>query len=135
MKDPFVRMELRDPPKHNKFYEVWVEPASPISGGFAGFVVNFRYGRIGTAGLIGTKTPKPVSSGTASVIFMEVRSEKTAKGYEVVSKADPDSAKKTLPLLTMPKIEQDLPKGDPKKKTKKPAKPKDDDKPYRSIII
>lgn len=135
MRDPFVRLEYIDPPKHEKFYELWVEPAGPISGGFAGFVVNFRYGRIGTVGLMGTKTPKSVSHVAATSIFVEVRNEKMAKGYGIVSDVDPDSKKKTLPLLTMPKIEQDLPKGDPKKKTKKPAKPKDDDKPYRSIII
>lgn len=54
---------------HNKFYCVWKETVSP-SG--AGWVVNFKYGAIGAAGLSGSKTPSPVSQFKANDVYNRI---------------------------------------------------------------
>lgn len=46
-----------------------------------GFVVNFQYGRRGSALQSGSKTSAPVDFATAEKIFNKLVSEKTAKGY------------------------------------------------------
>lgn len=47
----------------------------------SGFVVNFRYGRRGSALASGTKTASPVPFESAKKIFDKLVHEKTAKGY------------------------------------------------------
>ena len=46
-----------------------------------GHVVNFRYGRRGSALTVGTKTSVPVDFAQAKMIFDKLVKEKTAKGY------------------------------------------------------
>ncbi len=53
------------------------------------FVVNFRYGRSGTALKEGTKTTKPTNRVEADKIFDKLVSEKTNKGYSVSGEAKP----------------------------------------------
>lgn len=91
-KQMFVRLE-NVLPGHSKFYEVWVE------GQGSSCKVYFQYGRIGTAGVMGTKTPNPVSSGQASKIYNDLISEKQAKGYEKTG-----SKKQPIPLQPMVKL-------------------------------
>jgi bifunctional non-homologous end joining protein LigD len=46
-----------------------------------GFVVNFRYGRRGSALICGSKTPAPVALEKAVTVFTKLVNEKKAKGY------------------------------------------------------
>lgn len=46
-----------------------------------GHVVNFRYGRRGSALTSGTKTPAPIDLNQATAIFNKLVKEKTTKGY------------------------------------------------------
>lgn len=46
-----------------------------------GYVVNFQYGRRGSALQSGTKTPTPVSKEEAEKIFIKLANEKIRKGY------------------------------------------------------
>lgn len=52
-----------------------------ISEQGTGFVVNFAYGRRGSALTTGTKTPKPVAIDQAQKVYNKLIQEKTAKGY------------------------------------------------------
>lgn len=52
-----------------------------IAGSGEGFVVNFQYGRRGSALAAGTKTASPVSFEAAKKAFDKLVKEKTAKGY------------------------------------------------------
>ncbi|MHA3771612.1 ATP-dependent DNA ligase [Verrucomicrobiota bacterium sgz303538] len=47
----------------------------------SGYVVNFAYGRHGSAMSTGTKTPEPIPYEHAKAIYDKLISEKTAKGY------------------------------------------------------
>jgi predicted DNA-binding WGR domain protein len=127
---PSVHLENRTPP-HHKFYKIAVTKA----GG--GYSVVFSYGKIGTPGVSGTKTPLPLTHYNGAVaVFDGLKDEKLAKGYKVVSEGFDDSSVK--PILVMPPPKPDLPKGNPHKKTKKPEKPDDDEPPekrYRSIVL
>lgn len=69
--------------KSDKVYEVdLVEMAA------GQHVVNFRFGRRGTALRDGTKTPLPVSLEQARSIFAALVAEKTARGYQPIGGAD-----------------------------------------------
>lgn len=81
----------------NKFYEVWIQEADPMKHN--GFVVNFRYGRIGTPGNLSTKTPSPVSLAMAEKVFSNVRLEKEWKGYQPVLVKDYDKHSYLLSLI------------------------------------
>lgn len=61
----------------DKIYEV---DLCEIGGNY---VVNFRYGRAGTALKEGTKTASPVAIAEAEKVFNKLVSEKTNKGYQV----------------------------------------------------
>jgi bifunctional non-homologous end joining protein LigD len=50
-----------------------------------GCVVNFAYGRRGSALNAGTKTPRPVTRSEAQEIYRKLVQSKTAKGYRVFS--------------------------------------------------
>ncbi|HKO52828.1 MAG TPA: WGR domain-containing protein [Polyangiaceae bacterium] len=66
----------------DKVYEVdLVEVAT------AQYVVNFRYGRRGTALRDGTKTPLPISLERARSLFTALVAEKTNRGYQPISGA------------------------------------------------
>lgn len=117
MKLPWIRLEYVDPPSHNKFYEIWVEEKGSL------FVVNFRYGKIGTPGLTGTKTQTPVSVGTAMALFQDLRDEKANKGYKVVDSGSKKSAETSEAKTKVAEEEK------PKKGHKPP------DEPYRSILM
>jgi len=132
MRDPFVRLEYKHGTS-NKFYEIWVEPAGSISGGgMAGFVVNFKYGRIGTTGLFGTKTPTALSHHAALQVFMKVRDEKISKGYDIVVTTDPNKAQAVEPLK-MVLLDKAVPKAQKKPETK--PKKNEGDEPFRGIIL
>lgn len=60
----------------DKAYELRLEPAPA-----GGFLVNFAFGRRGSALKQGTKTQAPVSYEAANKIFEKLHREKTAKGY------------------------------------------------------
>ena len=62
------------------------------------FVVNFRYGRSGTALKEGTKTTKPTNRAEADKIFDKLVSEKTNKGYLVSGEEKP--------VETVPKLQK-----------------------------
>jgi bifunctional non-homologous end joining protein LigD len=51
------------------------------------FVVNFSYGRRGSALRSGSKTSKPVSFDEARIIFNKIVKEKTSKGYKYLDDA------------------------------------------------
>jgi predicted DNA-binding WGR domain protein len=61
----------------DKVYEVDL-----CSTGNDKYVVNFRYGRRGTALKEGTKTPEPVSLYKAEEIYQALEAEKRSKGYQ-----------------------------------------------------
>jgi len=72
----------------DKVYKVSVEKAdtATISGGKESlFVVNYGYGRRGSALKYGSKTSSPVSLDKATAIYNNLISEKTAKGYQHTS--------------------------------------------------
>lgn len=54
-----------------------------------GYIVNFSYGRRGSALQSGTKTSSPVGLEKAKDIFDKLIKEKTGKGYQYVSNANP----------------------------------------------
>lgn len=56
--------------------------ASIEKSGSAGYVVNFAYGRRGSALKTGTKTTSPVSLYEAQKVYQKLVNEKTAKGYQ-----------------------------------------------------
>jgi len=51
-------------------------------------VVNFAYGRRGTAYTTGTKTPKPIAADKARTIYNKLLKEKLGKGYNIDLKSD-----------------------------------------------
>jgi bifunctional non-homologous end joining protein LigD len=59
----------------DKEYHIQLEQAN------GGYVVNFQYGRRGSALKSGTKTLVPVSIGAANQIYDKLLREKTGKGY------------------------------------------------------
>lgn len=54
-----------------------------------GYIVNFKYGRRGSALKSGTKTNSPVSMDKAKNIFDNLVKEKTGKGYQSIPNANP----------------------------------------------
>jgi len=97
-KKSFSRLE-NNLPGHSKFYEVWIEESGTY------FKVMFQYGRVGTAGVMGTKTPTPVNLTKAETILSDLVYEKTAKGYEKTgSKKQPISLQ---PILVIKKLSDD----------------------------
>jgi predicted DNA-binding WGR domain protein len=60
----------------DKVYEIDLCELSPVE-----YIVNFRYGRRGTAMKDGTKTPATVSREKAEAIFAALENEKRHKGY------------------------------------------------------
>ncbi len=95
-KTNFLRLECTTG-NHNKFYEIWLESKS------IGYTVCFQYGRIGTAGVGGAKV-KDVSYSTAMATLNDLKYEKQAKGYQIVSDAgdgaEDTKPKKKNPILT-----------------------------------
>jgi bifunctional non-homologous end joining protein LigD len=80
-----------------------------------GFVVNFRYGRRGSALTTGTKTPVPVEYSKAKKIFDKLVSEKQGKGYTTAEDGtayqNTENAGRVsglLPMLLNPIDEADL---------------------------
>ncbi len=67
----------------DKVYQAAIEPSGK------GFVVNFAYGRRGSALSTGTKTTVPVDLERARTIFEKLVREKTAKGYTPGSDGTP----------------------------------------------
>ena len=59
----------------DKIYQVSIEPAGEL------FVVNFAYGRRGSALQTGAKTSSPVDYDTAKRTYDKLVQEKMAKGY------------------------------------------------------
>ncbi|MBX7171685.1 MAG: WGR domain-containing protein [Pyrinomonadaceae bacterium] len=69
------------------------------------YVVNFRYGRAGTALKEGTKTTSPVALAEAEKVFNKLVSEKTNKGYQVSGE---EAVVELKPVVTVAKdIDQD----------------------------
>jgi len=54
----------------------------------SGYVVNFAYGRYGSALTSGTKTAKPVTLAKAEEAYKKLYEEKTGKGYKIVGAGD-----------------------------------------------
>lgn len=67
----------------DKVYHVTLENSG------SGHVVNFSYGRRGSALKNGTKTNSPVSLEKANDIFQKLVSEKSSKGYRPIANANP----------------------------------------------
>lgn len=88
IKEMFIRLEHTQ--GHNKFYEVWLEPTGQL------YKVMFQYGRIGTSGVMGTKTPNLVSHGQATQLYSNLIAEKQAKGYQKTG-----TKKQPIPLTPM----------------------------------
>ena len=65
-----------------------------------GYVVNFSYGRRGSALKTGSKTQRPTTLEEAKVIFNDLVKEKTGKGYRFVENANPSE---------IPVVSDDLP--------------------------
>lgn len=87
----------------DKVYEVDL-----CEAGAGEFLVNFRYGRRGSALREGTKTPFPESRAKAEQVFDELVSEKTRKGYRVEGEAGmreeiPVTAAVAIPASTDPR--------------------------------
>lgn len=59
----------------DKVYQAQIVPQGE------GYVVNFQYGRYGTALQTGCKTPVPVTLEAAKKVFSKLASEKKSKGY------------------------------------------------------
>lgn len=91
-KQMFVRLE-NTLPGHSKFYEVWIE-SGPVGPSYK---VMFQYGRIGTAGVMGTKTQNYVTHSVAIGIHEDLVSEKMAKGYD-------KSGSKKQPISLQPMV-------------------------------
>jgi hypothetical protein len=66
----------------DKVYHIMIQETPPLSGMFT---VDFKYGRRTGRLQCGTKTPRPVPLLSAMRIFKELRQEKIAKGYRVVT--------------------------------------------------
>jgi hypothetical protein len=81
---------------HNKFYCVWKE----VSASGFGWVVNFKYGAIGAAGLSGSKTPSPVSQFKANDVYNRIVEEKIGKGYATYKKGS-----KAMPASVVAAVE------------------------------
>jgi hypothetical protein len=85
----------------DKVYEVdLVEVAT------AEYVVNFRFGRRGTALRDGTKTKLPVSLEKARAVFTALIAEKTASGYKPLTASDVPSAARTAVRPSMRSAER-----------------------------
>lgn len=69
----------------DKVYQASIEPKQRL------FVVNFAFGRRGSALRIGTKTESPVDYATAKEIYHRLITEKMAKGYKEVPEQEPAS--------------------------------------------
>jgi len=69
------------------------------------YVVNFRYGRRGSALRDGTKTPAPVAFAEAEKIYQRLVDSKTGEGYEITSSGTPAAAATTPPKKEEPKAE------------------------------
>ena len=59
----------------DKVYQASIEPRGEL------FIVNFAFGRRGSALQTGTKTPEPVDYDSAKKIYDKLVQEKKAKGY------------------------------------------------------
>src|SRR4051812_3888058 len=81
-----VRLEFREGTS-DKVYEVDLCEVGPGQ-----FVVNFRYGRRGSALRDGSKTPAPVSQAQAQQIFDSLVAEKRGKGYRDTAGTTPAAA-------------------------------------------
>ena len=93
--------------RSDKVYRVELVESGP------GFVVNFAYGRRGSALTSGTKTSHPVAFHVAETIFDRLVAEKKAKGYregDEVSSVTVASGESTgiLPQLLNPATEEEL---------------------------
>ena len=75
--------------RSDKVYDVDLCEVGANSAGDAQYVVNFRYGRRGTALRDGTKTPAPVPLAKAEEIFDKLVKSKTDKGYRHASGSGP----------------------------------------------
>jgi len=104
-----VSLSYRDD-RSDKVYRVELVPSGPSSGGF---VVNFAYGRRGSALTSGTKTSHPVAFHVAQTIFDRLVAEKMAKGYRegdavggyTVASSQPTGV---LPQLLTPATEDEV---------------------------
>src|SRR4051812_25310266 len=97
-----VRLEFREGTS-DKVYEVDLCEVGPGQ-----FVVNFRYGRRGSALRDGSKTPAPVSQAKAQQLFDSLVAEKRGKGYQDIpgtttpAAAVPTPAARPAPLPAQP---------------------------------
>src|SRR4051794_32129201 len=97
-----VRLEFREGTS-DKVYEVDLCEVGPGQ-----FVVNFRYGRRGSALRDGSKTPAPVAQAQAQQIFDALVAEKRGKGYRDVpgatapAAAGPPTARPAQPTAPPP---------------------------------
>jgi predicted DNA-binding WGR domain protein len=91
-----VRLEYRQGTS-DKVYEVDL-----CEVGADQFVVNFRYGRRGTALRDGSKTPAPVSQAKAASIFDSLVASKRREGYVNAGTASPPGAGRPAPDVTPP---------------------------------
>jgi predicted DNA-binding WGR domain protein len=92
-----VRLEFREGTS-DKVYEVDLCEVGPGQ-----YVVNFRYGRRGTALRDGSKTPAPVSQAQAQRIFDALIAEKRGKGYwDAATPARPQTALPTTQRTPAP---------------------------------
>jgi bifunctional non-homologous end joining protein LigD len=104
-----VSLSYRDD-RSDKVYRVELVESGPSSGGF---VVNFAYGRRGSALTSGTKTSNPVAFHVAETIFARLVAEKMAKGYregDAVEGHTVAGSESTgiLPQLLTPTTEEEL---------------------------
>jgi bifunctional non-homologous end joining protein LigD len=65
----------------DKVYHTTIEKSG------SGYVVNYAYGRRGSALKTGSKTTSPLPESKAREVFQKLVMEKTAKGYQYISKA------------------------------------------------
>ena len=70
----------------DKVYQIQIAPIGDL------FVVNFQFGRRGTALQTGSKTTSPVSLSKAEQIFDKLVAEKQAKGYSISESGTPYQA-------------------------------------------
>jgi bifunctional non-homologous end joining protein LigD len=85
MSNQVTRLTFEDG-RSSKEYRVAIEPKD------GGYVVNFAYGRIGSALKDGTKTASPVSLEAAEKIAQKLLNDKMKKGYQ------PDGENSTMPV-------------------------------------
>ncbi|NQU24071.1 MAG: WGR domain-containing protein, partial [Candidatus Nealsonbacteria bacterium] len=98
----------------DKVYEVDLCEVSGTGGAPARYVVNFRYGRRGTALRDGTKTLAPVLREQAERIFTTLVASKVDKGYRYAAGSDTVDDVEPRPSPAAPETTVDAAELDPR---------------------